>query len=525
MVPMVMDTTEMAKLQQRYRSLMPAKLALFSIAISQAPFGVAADWRIEPTLSLRETYTDNVNNATRGNEKSDFVTEISPGVNVTATGRRLKLDASYIMRNQLYANGGQGSTVVNDLNGTAFAELVDDLIFLDATANMSRQNLSAFGPQSSNNSYSNTNQTNLRNLRVSPFARYRFGNTANTELRYTHTATSSSTAGFSNAQTDAISARVDSGTSFYTLGWGLRFDKANTHYTESESQQSQSQGGNLRYRVNNQFSLTGTGGYESFSYQTDGEKPEGKYWSTGFIWAPSERTTLEASVGRRYYGTSYALNAANRSRYVTSTVTYSEDITTAQEQYARLASNSTSSLFDQLFQSSIPDAAVRQQAVEAFIRTNNLPSTFTTSVNSLTNRVFLQKRAQASLAFNASKTAVVFSAFNSRREAQSGAAADAALLSANNFLLDSDNRTSGVSGFVTVRASSYSTLNLSASVSRTDSLNTDRSDNNKILTLGLSTQFQPKLRGTIEVRRNQNTSNEVGSSLENAISAYLSMQL
>lgn len=516
----------MAKLQQRKRSTLPARLALFSVVMAQAPLSLAADWRIEPTLNLRETYSDNVDNAPKGSEKSDFITEVAPGVNVTAIGRRLKLNASYAMRNMLYANSSRNATTYNQLNGTAFAELVDDLVFFDAAANMSRQSISAFGPQATDSAYSDANQANTRFLRLSPFTRYRFGNAAVSELRYAHTATSSSAAGLSNSQTDTLSARIDSGPSFYTLGWGLNFNKSNTRYTESESQQVQSQGGNLRYRLNSQFSLTGTGGYEAYSYTAnDGKKPEGAYWSTGFIWAPSERTSVEASVGHRYYGTSYALNAVNRSRYLTSTVTYSEDITTSQQQYARDVSSSTTGLFDQLFQSSIPDAAQRQQAVEAFIRTNNLPTTFSTSVNSLTNRIFLQKRAQASLAFNASKTAVVFSAYNAKREAQSGAAADAALLSANGFALDSDNHTAGLSGFMSVRATSYSTVNLGASLSRTNSLDSDRRDTNKTLSLAMSTQFQPKLRGTVEFRRNMNTSNVTGGTLENAISAYLSMQL
>ncbi|MGI4935357.1 MAG: TIGR03016 family PEP-CTERM system-associated outer membrane protein [Janthinobacterium lividum] len=511
---------------QRQHFLRPVKLAMFTVMLVQSPFGSAAEWRIVPTATLRETYSDNANNATRGNEQSDFITDISPGVQITGTGRRLRLNADYSMHNLLYANGTQGSSIVNQLNANGFAELVDDLVFLDASASVSRQSISAFGPQS-DNLYSNTNATNVRTVSLSPFTRYRFGNQATSEVRFAHTATSTGQAGLSNSQTDSLSATLDSGTAFNTVGWGVHANKSNTHYTETQSQQSQNEGANLRYRLNNQLSLTATGGYESYSYAvTDGEKPEGKYWSTGFIWAPTERTHVDASFGRRYYGNSYALNASNRSRYVTTTLVYSEDITTSQEQFAQQTSTSTATLFDTLFQASVPDATLRSQAVAAFIRNNGLPESFASSVNSLTNRIFLQKRAQLSTAFTASKTTVVASAYTTTREAQSGAQADASLLSANSFALDADNRVTGVSLFGTVRVSPVSTANLGTSLARTTSLNSDRRDTNKNVTLGLSTQFQPKLRGTVELRRNQTDSNLTGGSTrENAISAYLSMQL
>ena len=40
----------------------------------------AIDFIVMPSLTLQETYSDNVNLAPKGQEKSAFVTEISPGI-------------------------------------------------------------------------------------------------------------------------------------------------------------------------------------------------------------------------------------------------------------------------------------------------------------------------------------------------------------------------------------------------------------------------------------------------------------
>ena len=73
---------------------------------------------------------------------------------------------------------------------------------------------------------------------------------------------------------------------------------------------------------------------------------------------------------------------------------------------------------------------------------------------------------------------------------------------------------------------SLSTVNLNAQYYRTTSLLSNITDDNKLVTLGLSHQFSPRTTGTVELRRYQGSFNQIGSDFrENAISAYLSMRL
>ena len=52
-------------------------------------------WLIVPTLSVGETYTDNLRLSPSGSERSDWVTELRPGISVNGSGARLRFNANY----------------------------------------------------------------------------------------------------------------------------------------------------------------------------------------------------------------------------------------------------------------------------------------------------------------------------------------------------------------------------------------------------------------------------------------------
>lgn len=494
------------------------------LALLHAPAAIGAEWRITPTLEARETWSDNIRLARKGDERTDFVTELAPGIGVTAAGPRLKLQADYRMRIQHFAKGNDGNRTQHELRGLANAELVEDLLFLDGTAGISNQNVSAFGPQRPDDFHLDDNQTRVATYRLSPYLMNRFGQTATSQLRFANEGTNSNTEGLSNTRTNSIEMRLNSGPAFKTLGWGLQYARSHTDYNDLGSLRSQNATADLRYRLTREFSLTGSGGYEEYSYRATAEQPDGAFWSGGIAWAPTDRTLIEASAGHRFYGDSYSLNATHRTRRTAWSVNYHEDITTSQSQFVVPGTLDTAAFLEQLWTPSIADPVARRQAVDAFMRSSGLPDSLATSVNTLTNRVFLQKRWQASAAFNTARTTLVLSAFNTWREAQSGQGADASLLAANQFALDGDTRQTGVNGVWTWRIGARTSAHASAGHTTVRSLDSERKDHNTTLGVGVTRQFQPRLRGTLDLRRLESDSNAIGDTRENAISAALLMQ-
>lgn len=490
----------------------------------------AAEWQITPRLDLKETYTDNVALMPRGLEKSDFVTEINPGISLMGSGPRLKVNANYQMQNLFYAEEDSRNTTWHQLNANANAELVDNLFFLDGKAGISQQNISLFGPQTANNLNATGNRTEVRTYSISPYLRHSFHKLASSELRYSHDSVDTSTSGLWNSQTDRIQFRLDSGPAFRTFGWGLNFSDEKIAYKNTENILAQDidskiLSGNLRYLITPRFSLKATAGYEENNYIPIGEKPEGSFWSTGFSWAPTARTSIDASAGRRFFGDTYSLAATHRTRASFWNLSYSEDITSTQSEFLIPTTIDTATFLNQLWAASIPDTAIRQQFVDTFIRNTGLPPALSEPLNYFTNRLFLQKSLQASVAFTGAKNTVVLSMFNVSREAQTSEAMDSALFGSSNLALSERTKQLGGSALWTWRIGPLTTANISAAYTRNNFTVVGRTDDDKTIRLGLTRQLQPKLNGSVELRRLQRDSNQSGNDYrENAVMASLSMR-
>jgi uncharacterized protein (PEP-CTERM system associated) len=504
----------------------PLALAVLALLATQAAPAVAAEWRFTPTLDLRETYSDNINLAPSGSEQSSFITEVAPGFRLTGVGRRARLTASYQARGATYSNNAFGSNLQNYLSATGNAELAEDLLFIDGSANISNLSTSPFGPQALDSSYATNNRSEVRTYTISPYARKRYGSLAQGELRYTHQGVSTDTPGFANYNSDRLNLNVANGEAFRVLGWNVAATREQSRYSSLDSVTSDYLNGGVSYALTEQFRVTGSAGYERYTYQSVADSPRGASWSVGFNWAPSSRTRLDASAGRRFYGSAYMLNGTHRSRHTTWNVSYNEDITTVGQQLANPGTVSTAAILNQAFLASIPDPVARAQAVDAFIRATGLPATLSTGSSGLSNRFFLQKRLQGSVALTSGKSTVVLSAFDTLRRPQTDVSNNSGLVGNGVLLFSDESRQKGVSGLWNFRLAPLTTMNLNAQYYRTYSLVTNRTDDNTLLTLGVSRQLSRNVSGTVQVRRYQGSSNQSASDFrENAISAILSMQL
>ncbi len=522
---MASTTANMTKSKYRRSISVTAALSATAAMLLLPPHANAADWKITPSLDLKETYSDNIRLASAGNEKSDFVTQINPGISLTGTGPRLKVNARYGMQNLIYADESSRNTLRHFLNAGADAELIDDLLFLDGKASVSQQNISSFGPQSTGDNINITdNLTETRTYSISPYLRHRFGSVASTELRYTHDSVDTSTGGLSASQADRILFNLNSGTAFKTLGWGLNYNKQKIDYS-NRTFDMETASGSLRYMVSPRFSLTATGGYEKNNYLAISVKPEGSFWSAGFSWAPAERTSIVASAGKRFFGSTYSLSANHRTRQTAWSLGYSEDITSTRSQFLVPVTIDTSNFLNQLWTSSIPDPVVRQQIVDAFIRDTGIPLSLSDPINYFTNRFFLQKRLQASVALNGIKNTLVFSLFNMTREAQTAQEMDSTLLGSNNLALNDYIKQVGGNALWNWRITPRTSTNMNINYTRSSSPSTDRQDDTTMIRFGLTRTFQPKLTGSLDFRHIQRDSNQSsGDYRENAITASLNMR-
>ncbi|MDP1639276.1 MAG: TIGR03016 family PEP-CTERM system-associated outer membrane protein [Candidatus Nitrotoga sp.] len=515
--------TKVAKNNRFYKLFCKIIWTAAATVLIYPAYSAAADWKVTPRLNLMETYTDNVTLATRGNERSDFITQINPGLSLIGTGARLKVNVNYTMQNLFYANESNSNRTVHQLRAGEKAELIKNFLFLDSSANISQQNISLLGPLATNNENITNNRTTIKTYSISPYIRHNFSNFASTQARYTHNAVYTGIGGLSSSQSDSILLTLASGSAFRTLGWGLNYNKQKIDGL-GPSVANERYMGNLRYRVSSKFSLTGTSGYEKFGYASAIGLSAGSFWTTGFIWTPSERTNITANAGKRFFGNTYTLMAKHRTRRSAWSLNYNQNITTTRDQFVIPATVDTANFLDQLWASNIPDPVMRQQTIDAFIRDNGLSASIFDPINVLTNQFFLQKRLQGSVALSGARSTLVFSIFHMLREAQTQGDANSALFGVNNFTLNNDTKQIGGNALWSWKISPRTNANIGAIYIKSNILATGQEDETKTFRVGLTRQIQPKLNGAVNFRHTERTSNQIGSEYrENAIVASLLM--
>ncbi len=487
---------------------------------------LAAEWRITPNLELRQTFSDNIRLAPAGAERSDSITEVSPGFSITGAGPGLKFRGRYAFQYLRYARDAKDDSSFHKLDATTNLELIKNLFAFDGAASIGQQNISLLGPQATNNYVVTGNRTTVRTVSASPYLHHHFRGLASTELRYTHTGVETSSETLSSSSTDGLRLTVSSDPAFRNLGWGFSYDHQKTRPADNTPVDSTVAAASLRYMVIPQLHLTATLGYDKYDYAAapGAAEPEGTFYSAGFSWRPTERTSLAFSTGERFYGKTYSLSSSVRSRASLWNLSYDESITTSTSEFTLAATTSTAEFLNQLFRPSIPDDALRQQAVDRFILNAGLQPTLSRSVNYLSNQFFLQKALRASVAITGAKSTLMFTAYNLDRRPQS--AGGAAVLFPGTLTGDiGDTRQIGLNALWNWRIGTRTnaTFNADFSKSRLNSTGTD--DRTRTYRIAFAHRIQPRLDGVIEIKRTEQDSDIFTNNYqENAISAFLSMK-
>ena len=477
-------------------------------------------FRIQTSVSLSETYSDNVSLAGSGNAKGEWITRIAPSVSVSQTGPRLRFYGVYSPE-LLYRAVQASQEVRHVLNATGNAELYKNLFFVDVRANSVQQNVSLAGPQTDSNINTTGNRTTVTTYGISPYLRHDFGYDARGELRFTHDEVhyGSNSGSTSSSKAESISAQLSSGPVFQLFTWGLAYSKAHTEYAQSgqkiDSENVSFTGGRL---IVPSVRLNATVGYEDPGYPTSsGSTQKGTFWNVGPTWTPTPNTKVSATIGRRYYGPSKSFHFDHRSRMTTWTVDYSESVTTTRGSLTLPVAADAAAL-DALLLSSIPDPVARQNRVRELLASG---LTFAQPVSFLTDSLFLEKRWQATVGLQGVRNTVLGSVFSSNRNAFSTVAG-----TAGDFNKSQNVTQTGATVAWNSRLSQRLTANASLGLTRNEFVTTNSSTRLSTLRFGLTEQFSPKLNGALALSRIKSDTTIAGSTsyVENSISATLGLR-
>ncbi|MFA6071132.1 MAG: TIGR03016 family PEP-CTERM system-associated outer membrane protein, partial [Janthinobacterium sp.] len=307
--------------------------------------------------------------------------------------------------------------------------------------------------------------------------------------------------------------------------WNASHDVRRTQDSKLAPVRMQRSSAGLRYPFSRKWAATASGGMEKEGYlSSNGKAPEGRFWSLGGVWTPSPRTSLAFSTGKRFFGTTYSLDANFLQRHTNWQLSYSEDITTMPTQFARLGDRDAGQLLDQLWRGIFPNARDRRLRINAFLRYANSLGPKRGAINYFSHRYFLQKQLKLTMARATAKSTLVAGVTAVDRTAQTASGIDSALLPGMEFGSEDRTRQIGANVGWSWQASSRTSVNVNAGYASVRSLSVPRRDNNITVTAGYSRVLQPNMTASIDVRHMRHASNRGGNYRENGVSATLTMQ-
>jgi uncharacterized protein (PEP-CTERM system associated) len=485
-----------------------------TLAFASAAY--ALDWRIEPTLEASAIYTDNANHSENDPEGA-VILRATPGLTLSSEGsRRVQATLQYGLSGVARFGEDESTDLLHNLNAIGKAELVEDFLFIDGSAHLSQELISLEGPLVEAE-ISDKNRADVGTYSVSPYIQKRLGTFANAEARYTASGAIFENDAAANTSANTLTAALTNGTRFDDLSWGLNYFIRKAGYDDDVPDSTFERAyASLGYALTRKFRIFGTVGDEWNDYLSASET-DGSSWSAGFGWSPSRRTSLEASMGERFFGNTYNVSAQHRTRASNWNVSYVEDlndisqfILTSGTVYDYRCPGPGGFFIQENWQFNFPPAP-------GCIPFGGTPGL----VFDLRNGVFISKVLRAGVSWGIGKLHYSLDAFDSRRDYQ---------------LDNSEDRTRGVTAAVTYRVAPKTSAHGSLGLNRNELSSTnsgggffptlpkEREDDIYTLTLGVDHQFDPDLSGAVTYQHQQRDSNvATGDFTENRITGTVNM--
>ena len=254
--------------------------------------------RFTPSITFRETFTDNVDLEPDGEKDPALISEVVPGLDLALRTSRVSWGLNGGVSLRYTAINDEGFDTEASLATALTAEIAEDLFFVDAAASVSQELLDS--EEGSSGAEANTNNLDtVQTYLVSPYLRNRFGSFMASELRYSFAYGNFGGDEASDTIDNQASLAVDAGPAFTTYLWGVDAFAASQVRDDDDNVERGAAELNMEIVVANWFSLLAAGGYNRFDDGDDGSEVDEPLWEAGVRWAPVPRTELIATYGER----------------------------------------------------------------------------------------------------------------------------------------------------------------------------------------------------------------------------------
>lgn len=436
---------------------MPIASLLSAVALNAHSQDAAVNRSLSilPSLTVTQTVTDN-RLLSRDDRQAELITQISPGLHINRNFGRVKGHLDYSLSNYIYAGDTRSNNFQNSLNAVLHVEAIENQVFIDATALISQQSISAFGPQSPDPALKTSNQSEVSAYEIAPHVRGSVPGVLNYQARANYSITRGGSFSAANSTSSGANASFSSERSLARLGWTANVSRQLIDFDQGRRTESDRINGGLSFVVDPELILSLNGGRESNNYQFS-DKSNYSTWGYGVNWRPNERARLSFESERRFFGNSHSLILEYRTPRTVWNYTDSRNISAGSPSDTRIGVTAHDLLFAQ-FASIAPDPVQRELLVNAFLLSQGIKPGALVTGGFLTSAVSLQRRQVLSFAMTGLRDTLIVSAFKTESSALNSLAPRTDDLSGGGLV-----RQQGVSLNVSHRLTPDSALNVGIS--------------------------------------------------------------
>lgn len=376
----------------------------------------AKDWLFSPTVNTGMIYTDNVN--LKKDKQSAFVLETSPGIAVSRNTENVRLGLNYKLQNLFNASSSQNN-LYHIFNFNSSLQVVNNSLFLDTRASNTQQNSSS--SVTSNSNISGINRTNVTSYGFSPSWTPHFNGYAVGNIRFNYDEIKTDNSAISDTTQTGQSVNITSDKRFSNkLSWRITHANSEQQRNNSSSVKLQNSEAETRLKISKNVSFISLLGYSDNQYQTTSSSfKNGAYYTLGALWKPSRQFSIEAGYGNNSYVT-LAVSPFRRLNWET-TFRHKEigtnlgDIWQSNFSYQAKRTNVTVGYLEDTVTS---QSTLLSQAATTLGQTASATQyapPINNAVASLSNSVYIRKRANATIAFNTGKSIFSANVYDERR--------------------------------------------------------------------------------------------------------------
>ena len=421
----------------------------------------------------------------------DFVSELRPTLQLNSRMGRLVGSLNYGLGLLHHSEPFEGDRVQNQLNAQFSAEAVERWLYVDGSASIVQQPLSAFGTQSvAGSSQFNPNVIEVGTVSLSPSVRGVFGSAVSYEARLNATATNGRRSIAADSSQTGGYFTLSSAFGGAPIGWSLVARSQLNDFRAGRQTQSDRYTAGLSFNPDADLSLAWRGTYEALKV-VDLLKGSYYYGGGGLTWRPSPRTRVQVDADGLYFGSAYRVLLEHR--LASSSVQWSSTRDTASGSDPATAGPRLTAyqLWFNQFATIQPDPALRDVLVRDFLLATGQDPNSVVAGGYVNSSVTVLERHQLTLAYSSTRLAGSLQVFATKSTSIEAAATGLAADGPSQW---------GYLGAASYRLSPTATLALTGSRSLTRSTASQSGNELKSVTLSLSDQVARRTFATLRAR-------------------------